>query len=173
MNVWSSTACESMSDPHKSKVEQKKLDARVWTKLFSLFEVRTLTTSGREGGCGWEESQEGSGSASFRGMCIGPCALKDPTVDFKLCGHHLKVLNKTGTLPLHFSLDPVNYITASGYWWYFLSLFFYNFMYLCYLFFAALCLHRCLRVFPRCGKQRLLSSGARASHCSGFPCCGP
>ena len=32
---------------------------------------------------------------------------------------------------------------------------------------------RCYRAFPGCGQQGLLSScGARASHCSGFSCCG-
>ena len=48
--------------------------------------------------------------------------------------------------------------------------FFWIFIYLIFGCTASLLLHR---GFSSCGKQRLLSScGARASHCSGFSCCG-
>ena len=49
--------------------------------------------------------------------------------------------------------------------------FFKKFIYLIYLFLAALGLCCCTWAFSSCSKRRLLFI-ARASHCGGFSCCG-
>ena len=61
------------------------------------------------------------------------------------------------------------YFKINSYYFFFLNKFIYYFI----LFLAALGLHCCTWAFSSCGNQgATLRCGARASHRSGFSCCG-